>query len=419
MLLINPQKTLQTVEKRETIKSWMDEDDHLEDIQISPDGESVAALFVNQEGETTLCVNGDTWEHGFARLWYPRFSPDNRLTALAWDEEAWTLIVDDQVWNNRFDYAWNTGFSKDGEHIMIVFQKDGSYGLCLDDVPWKTVFPGIGHATISSDGSKTAASVQMEKISEGDIFTFQKGVFSTAIDGNVWQERFMNIWDPTFSSDGNKTACTVRLNLNDYSVAVDGETWPRNFQCVWKPVFQPGTSDVVAPVKTNQSWTLAKNGDLIWKNRFNQLLHPEFNFDGSKLSAIVAPSFGSWSIAVNDKVWKLDRFDSISWLTYSPDGQRLAAVGMKNGKYTLIYDGKSLNRFCERVWAPVFSPDSRHIATRIETNGRYSVIVDGHIWDKVYDKIWDPVFDSDSKTLLIRALDGCEYLKIRVPLSHF
>jgi hypothetical protein len=163
MLLINPQKTLGIIEKKEAVGDWMTDDDHLEDIQVSPDGESVAALFVNKEGETRLCVNGNIWEHGFKRLWYPRFTPDNRLTALAWDEEYWTLIVEDQIWKSRFDYAWNTGFCKDGKHIMVVFQKEGSYGLCLDDQPWETAYPGIAHATISPDGRRTAAVVQIDR----------------------------------------------------------------------------------------------------------------------------------------------------------------------------------------------------------------------------------------------------------------
>lgn len=419
MLLINPKKAMRVLEKREPVSAWMGGNSRLEDIQISPDGEKVAALFLDQNGESRLCVNGRIWDNSFERLWYPRFTPDNRLAALALDQGRWTLVVDDQVWDHRFDYAWNTRFSDKGGHVSVNIQNEGTYSLCLDDHPWPRSFPGIGHAALSPDGTHTAAVVQTKKISEGDIFAFQEGVFTLAVDGIPWNRQFVNAWDTAFSADNERAACAVRLNLYDYSVVVNGEAWPGRFDCVWGPRFHPKTLDVVAPVKTGQKWTMARNGEIFWKTRFSQLWKPEYSRDGSRLAAVVAPSFGTWSVAVDDRAWKIPRFEAITNLTFSPDGSRLAAVGMKNGRHTLIVDGKSYNRFCERVWPPVFSPDSRHIAARIETQGKYSIILDGKIWDRTCDKIWDPVFDDDGVALTIRAYDSGQYLKIKVPLSCF
>lgn len=418
-MLTNTATTWEHEERHDHVDSWLNDLGRIEDIQVSPDGEKVAALFVTKENESRICVDGTVWEQDYTRIWYPRFSPDNRMTALVFDDEAWTLIVDNKPWTSQFDYAWNTGFSRDGKHISLVVQNGGDYGVALDDQLWDPLFPGIGHMAMSPDGTKTAAVVQTERISEGDIFTFQKGVYSIAQEGKTWDATYVNVWDPTYSSDGNHVAAAVRLNLYDYTVSVDGKSWAHRYECIWKPRFQPGTSHVVAPVRINQKWTMARNGERYWKNSFMQLWHPEFSPDGSRLAAIVAPHFGTWSIAVDDKTWNLRHFDGITGLTFSPDGHRIAAVGRRKGKHTLIYDGTSCSHFCDRVWPPVFSPDGRHLAAKIQIDGRYTILLNGILWQADYDTVWDPVFDETGEYVMIRALDHGFYHKHVVPLSLF
>ena len=416
-MLNNPSQNFSTIEKREPVNTWINDEATLEDIQVIPDGDQVAALFVGDDSKSHLCVNGTVWTHSFNRVWYPRFTPKNSLTALAQDDDGWTLIVDDSPWDTRFDYAWDTRFNDNGNHIALKYQVQGEYGMAVDGMSWDTGYSGIAQGVLSQDGLKSAAVVQLKAISEGDIFTFQEGIFTAAINGNAWKRAFVNVWDPCFSRDGNHLAASVRLNLYDYSVAVDGILWPDTFDCVWNPCFHPENQDVVAPVRAKQAWTMAKNGEIFWKNRFFQVWHPQFNQDGSYLAAIVAPKFGTWSIAVNDKIWKLDGFDAIANMTFSPDGSRIAAIAIKKGKQTLVYDGKACDRYCERIWPPVFSHDSRHIAAKIQIKDRYTVILNGRVWDKHYDRVWDPVFDPRDKTLIIRVMDNGVYLKHRVPLS--
>ena len=61
----------------------------------SPDGETIAAIVNVDEGEFTVCVNGDVWgETIFDKIWHLRFSPDGRLTALVSEMGEWTMAVD-------------------------------------------------------------------------------------------------------------------------------------------------------------------------------------------------------------------------------------------------------------------------------------------------------------------------------------
>jgi len=105
------------------IDAWKDTYSWIEEPYVSPDGEKIAAVVKTDEMEFNVCVNGTAWEGGFDKVWYLRFGPDNRLTALVSDTGEWTVAVDGAAWENRFDYVWNTQFSPDGNNIIAAVQK--------------------------------------------------------------------------------------------------------------------------------------------------------------------------------------------------------------------------------------------------------------------------------------------------------
>ncbi len=195
--------------------SWKDQFEWVEEFQASPDGESVAAIVKAGEGEFSVCVNGETWPENFDKMWYLRYSPDGRLTAIASKDGEWTLAVDGVPWENRFGYAWNTLFSEDGRHIAIAFQRDMSYGMACDDAPWGKTFPNLTNPMLSRNGGLTAAVVQAEPLNEGEIHKYQQGIYTAAIGGVPWERRFVNLWRTAFSPDGKSLAAEIRLNLYD------------------------------------------------------------------------------------------------------------------------------------------------------------------------------------------------------------
>ncbi|MBW2195302.1 MAG: WD40 repeat domain-containing protein, partial [Deltaproteobacteria bacterium] len=71
--------------------SWKDKFEWVEEFQASPDGEKVTAIVKTGEGEFNVCVNGQTWENPFDRIWCLRFGPDGRLACIISANAEWTV----------------------------------------------------------------------------------------------------------------------------------------------------------------------------------------------------------------------------------------------------------------------------------------------------------------------------------------
>ncbi|NNL74942.1 MAG: WD40 repeat domain-containing protein, partial [Desulfobacterales bacterium] len=158
-------------------KQWHHRFNWVEEPYVSPNGEKIAAIVNQAEGEFNVCVNGDAWETVFDKIWYLRFAPDGRLTALVSEMGEWTVAVDGTPWDNKFGYVWNLMFSPDGKNIAAAVQRDMSYCMALNDVVWENTFPNMTHPTLSPDGTQTAAAVQVAEFSEGEIHKFQQGAY--------------------------------------------------------------------------------------------------------------------------------------------------------------------------------------------------------------------------------------------------
>ena len=103
---------------------------------LSIDGETIAAIVNVNEGEFTVCINGDAWgETVFEKIWHLRFSPDGRLTALVSEMGEWTMAVDGAAWENKFGYIWEPRFSIDGATIAAAVQQDMRYAMVLNGEP--------------------------------------------------------------------------------------------------------------------------------------------------------------------------------------------------------------------------------------------------------------------------------------------
>ena len=78
--------------------------------------------------------------------------------------------------------------------------------VVVDDEIWPRTFPSCRDYAISADGQHTAATVQMERLGEGDTVGFMKGLWTVAVDGEPWDERFINAYTPAISPDGAQVA---------------------------------------------------------------------------------------------------------------------------------------------------------------------------------------------------------------------
>jgi hypothetical protein len=394
-----------------------------EEFQASPDGEQVAVIVKladPQEEPFGVCVNGKLQAQTFEKIWYLRYTPDGRTTAIVSDMGEWSVAVDGEAWDDRYAFVWDTRFSRDGSVVTAAVQQDLKYGYVVNGTLWDTLFDNANQYVLGPQGKALAAVVQARQFAQADIFAFQEGCYSVAVNGKVWDQTFVNCWTPVFNDAEDSVACQVRTSLYDYSIAVDGQKWSNSFQCVWDPCFRPGTADVYAPVRQGGKWGIAKNGDIAWKPVFPQCWNIQFSADGSNLWAIVATDFGKWTLARNNEPWSAKVKGAVTDLTVSPDGKRAACIGREGEKWALMADNKVWVGWYDMVWKPVFSPDSKHVAAKVERSGkRYTVVVDEHVYHEDFDQLWDPVFSPEGTMIMLRAIKDGTYRRIVLPLSEF
>lgn len=388
----------------------------------SPDGEKIAVVVKvhnEDEAEFTICMNGEAWEETFEKAWYPCFSPDGRFTIIAASMAEWTLVVDGETLEDSYAYLWGTKFSPDGAHIAASVQQDGQYGMLVNGVLWEKMYENANNFVLADIGA-TAAVVQTRGIPQADIFTFQEGCFSVARNGEAWDRNFVNCWTPVFDSTGEKIACQVRTTLYDYTIAVDGAPWATSYQCVWEPRFNPASGRVVAPVRVKGKWGLAQDNILIWDPVLFQCWQPTFSPDGSRLYAIVSPSYGRWTVALDGVPWSTTVGTLLTDLVVSPNGRRAAAVVKDDaGKWSILADDKLWPGSFEMAWKPTFSADSKHIVAKVEKPGkRYTLFFDGKTYAQDFEQMWEPIFSPTGDAVLVRVIENGVYSRIVLPVGE-
>jgi hypothetical protein len=148
-----------------------------------------------------------------------------------------------------------------------------------------------------------------------------------------------------------------------------------------------------------------------------QLWQTRASADGRHLAATVAPSFGRWTIAVDDRVWPVDFGEYVGEPVFSPDGEHVAAIVRDEGRFSIAVDGRPWQHSFETVWDPVFSPDGRTVIAKVRTADGYTLAVNGRPWSRRLELVWDPVFNPDGKRVLVRCVEGGHLLRQVLPLS--
>ncbi len=395
------------VEVRETYAA-------VHELVVSPDGERIAAPVLAAPDAFRVCVNGATWEDEFEKAWHLVFLPDGRLTALVRIDDEWTVAVDGVPWEERWEFAWNTTASGDGSVVAVQVKDNMQYTVAVNGVPWVQRFHSSRGLTVG-DG-KVAAVVQTVPLSEGDTVGFMGGTWTVAVNGVPWDRNFINVYSPAIRPDGARVGAQVRLDICDYTLAEDGRTWDRRFGAVWEPVYRP-SGEMIAPVRLAGSWTLAENGTPIWDGRYMQLWNQRIGPDGRRLAAVAATGFGSWTVVVDDRPWKLEVSDLVLPPVFSPDGGRLAAALRDADRWTIAVDGILWPETFDMVWDPVFDPSGSRVLAKVERDGRYAVAVDGRVSGPWYERLWPPVPSPEGDRLLLRVVEDGVYTRKVVPLA--
>ncbi len=224
------------------INDWKKKFPQVRELVPSDDGEKIATAVRDQDKKFTTCVNGETWEETFERIYSLKFNPENQLISLALRNYEWSVNVGHEMWEEKFDYLWNLTLSPDGKSIGVNIRTgEMTSGACLNGKSWENKFPEVRDLAISPDGKRTASHVQIKPKPDLDIFGFLKKIWTLAVDGTPWDTTFLTLWGSVFSDDSNHVAATVMTDMSQYTIAVDGTPWEQVFGAVWEPIFKPGS----------------------------------------------------------------------------------------------------------------------------------------------------------------------------------
>ncbi len=283
--------------------------------------------------------------------------------------------------------------------------------MVVDGAIWETLHENATDFVLSEDGGSSAASVQVKSLGQADIFTFQEGVYSIAVNGEAWPRPFVNAWNPAFDSTASRVAAAVRHSLYEYGIAVDGVPWKGTYACVWEPTFNPATGQVNAPVRIKGAWGLAVDDHVAWAPVYSQLWHVTFSEDGRTTAAIVAPSFGAFTVAVNGAPWSAT-FPVVTDLVVAKNGRAACLTSENNTRFAVCVDGKAWGGRYDMAFAPVFSDDGAHVAAVVEKNGKRTVVLDDMVYKEWFDHAFTPVFSPDGRKVLIRGISGGKCMRV-------
>lgn len=390
-----------------------------EEPYVSPDGENLAAVVCLEDSSFTLRVNDGEWDEHFEKAWLPRFAPDGRLTCLVMSDDEWTLAVDGTPWEERFAFIWGTMFGQGGQ-ICAAIQQDMRYGLVVDGSPWEELYENANEFSLRPDGKKSAAVVQVTSLKQADLEGFRGGIFSLAVDGvRAWDSTFMNLWTPVFDKrGGERVACQARLNAFEYTIVVNGEPWPSTYNCIWAPAFDPATGVLAAPVRQGGLWGMAIDAAMHWAPKYYQCWAQQWSPDGKKLWAVVAPQYGKFTVACNDKPWSAV-FPVVTEFTLSPDGSRAAALTCnRNTDYHIVVDDKTWQGPWDMAWKPVFSPSGEHVAALVQSGDSFTYLMDNKPVGESFTRAWPPSFSPDSSSVLLRGIQDNSLVRVVLPLEN-
>ena len=199
-------------EKKISLGDWKENYQWVEEPYVSPDGEKIASIVNIDEGEFTVCVNGQTWgETVFDKIWHLRFVPDGRLTAIVSEMGEWTMAVDGEAWENKFGYTSGNPVSavKTVPASPPPFSRTCGTPWCLNGKPWEQMFSNMTYFCPESGrpahgrcraGGSTWTPVRDSQIPGRNVhgrLGWQSRGIPVSLTSGIWPSvRTAGIWPP-------------------------------------------------------------------------------------------------------------------------------------------------------------------------------------------------------------------------------
>lgn len=203
---------------------------------------SVAAAVRLSDRRFTIAVNGVLWDRRFLQVWEPRFLDEKSVIAPVKTERGWQLFRDGApFWKGSFFQLWNIRVKEPLKMVAGIVALDlGEWTVIVNEKLWNTRFNQLVLPPVfSEDGQKVAVAFR------------HNGKWGVAVEDRTWENSFEKIGPPVFSLEGGFVAVRGEQG-GKYYVYVNDKRLDGPYDYLWDPVFREDETLIIRGIQKNR-----------------------------------------------------------------------------------------------------------------------------------------------------------------------
>lgn len=146
--------------------------------------------------------------------------------------------------------------------------------------------------------------------------------------------------------------------------------------------------------------------NVITNIRYNEL--PELLAAADSTNSIITNEFIMTSVVANGRNY--GEFNSVTNMSFSPDGKTLVFVSVNSNNTMQLYVGGNMTTNYDMIHNYKYSDDSKILAYSAQTNNVSFLIVNGKRLPRNFDKINDIYFSTNNSLVYNASINGREYI---------
>jgi hypothetical protein len=310
---------------------WSNWCDFIWQMMVSPDGKFLGAAF-QTDSEYGVIVNDDPWEVGYENLTGAIMAPDGTSAAVvqvasmgaadvdAFKKGLFSVACNGVAREQRFLNIWDISFDASGKNIGYGVRIDReAYTIVQNDRVWDNRFQSVWKPEFM-DEKTLLAPVRVN----GKWHLYKNGA-------PFWTHDYDQLWHLTLAPEGNRVAAIVSTPFGRWTVAVNDKVWPVSWDTLVSDIhFSKDGSCLAAVYKNKGVWDLAVN-QVPWHLNADMVFVPCISDDGSVV-AVVIQKQGTYQLVVNSRV-AASGFSFMADPVISSNGSKVLLKGVEDGIY--------------------------------------------------------------------------------------